>query len=105
MRFDMGVNQARFPASDLELTPETANHVTVAMVEEQCRRELEQLGLDGDLVVQVQAALRESPDGLPDLETVADRLSMSGRTFKRRLKEHGTSFRQLVESARKAEAV
>jgi AraC-like DNA-binding protein len=104
-RFEMGSNQVRFPASDLDLQPETANHVTVAMVEEQCRRELEQLGLDGDLVVQVQAALREAPDGIPDLDTVADRLSMSSRTFKRRLQEHGTSFRQLVESARKAEAV
>jgi AraC-like DNA-binding protein len=101
----MGSNQVRFPASDLDLTPETANHVTVAMIEEQCRRELEQLGLDGDLVVQVQAALREAPDGLPDLDTIAERLSMSSRTFKRRLQEHGTSFRQLVEAARKAEAV
>ena len=104
-RFEMGTNQVRFPAADLELTPETANHVTVAMVEEQLRRELEQLGLDGDLVAQVQAALREAPDGLPDLDTVADHLRMSGRTFKRRLKEHGTSFRQLVEAARRAEAV
>jgi AraC-like DNA-binding protein len=104
MRFDMGVNQARFPASDLELTPETANTGTVAMVEEQLRRELEQLGLAGDLVVQVQAALREVPGSLPDLETVAERLSMSSRTFKRRLKEHGTSFRQLVEAGRRAEA-
>ncbi|MFL6171452.1 MAG: AraC family transcriptional regulator [Marmoricola sp.] len=104
-RFEMGTNQVRFPAADLDLAPETANHVTVAMVEEQCRRELEQLGLDGDLVVQVQAALREAPDGLPALETVAEHLRMSGRTFKRRLQEHGTSFRQLVEAARKAEAV
>jgi hypothetical protein len=64
MRFDMGVNQARFPATDLDLTPETANVGTVAMVEEQLRRELEQLGLDGDLVAQVQAALRGAPGGL-----------------------------------------
>ncbi|RNL81390.1 AraC family transcriptional regulator [Nocardioides marmorisolisilvae] len=104
-RFEMGVNQVRFPAADLDLTPETANHVTVAMIEDQCRRELEQLGLGGDLVTQVLAALRESPGGVPDLDTIAERLRMSSRTFKRRLQEHGTSFRQLVESARKAEAV
>lgn len=104
-RFEMGSNQVRFPASDLDLAPETANHATVAMIEEQCRRELEQLGLGGDLVDQVLAALHESAGGLPDLDTVADRLSMSSRTFKRRLQEHGTNFRQLVESARKAEAV
>lgn len=104
-RFDMGVNQVRFPASDLDLSPETANVVTAAMVEEQCRRELEQLGLDGDLVVQVQAALHETDGGYPDLDTVADRLHLSSRTFKRKLQEHGTSFRQLVDATRRAEAV
>jgi AraC-like DNA-binding protein len=105
MRFDMGVNQARFPASDLDLPLETANHVTASMVEEQCRRELEQLGLGSDLVAQVRAALHDPRDGFPDLETVAERLHMSGRTFKRKLQEHGTGFRELVEAVRRAEAI
>ena len=105
MRFEMGAHQVRFPASDLDLSPETANVVTAAMVEEQCRRELEQLGLDGDLVVQVQAALHETDGGYPDLDTVADRLHLSSRTFKRKLREHGTSFRRLVDATRRAEAV
>jgi AraC-like DNA-binding protein len=105
VRFEMGVNQVRFPASDLELTPETANVVTAAMVEEQCRRELEQLGLDGDLVAQVKAALHETDGGYPDLETIAERLHLSSRTFKRKLQEHGTSFRRLVDATRRAEAV
>jgi AraC-like DNA-binding protein len=105
MRFDMGTNQARFPASDLDLPLETANQVTASMVEEQCRRELEQLGLGSDLVAQVRAALRDPNDGFPDLETVAERLHMSGRTFKRKLQEHGTGFRELVEAVRRAEAI
>jgi AraC-like DNA-binding protein len=105
MRFDMGANQARFPSSDLDLPLETANHITASMVEEQCRRELEQLGLGSDLVAQVRAALRDPGDGFPDLETVAERLHMSGRTFKRKLQEHGTGFRELVEAVRRAEAI
>jgi AraC-like DNA-binding protein len=104
-RFEMGVNQVRFPASDLDLSPETANVVTAAMVEEQCRRELDQLGLDGDLVARVQAALHETDGGYPDLETIAERMHLSGRTFKRKLQEHGTGFRQLVEAARRAESI
>lgn len=104
-RFAMGVNQVRFPASDLDLPVATANRVTATMVEEQCRLELEQLGLGHDLVAQVRAALRDSRDDLPDLETVADRLHLSGRTFKRKLREHGTSFRELVEATRRAEAM
>jgi len=105
MRFEMGAHQVRFPASDLDLSPETANVITAAMVEEQCRRELEQLGLDGDLVVQVQAALHETDGGYPDLDTIAARLHLSSRTFKRKLREHGTSFRRLVDATRRAEAV
>jgi AraC-like DNA-binding protein len=105
MRFDRGANQARFPASDLDLPLETANRITASMVEEQCRRELEQLGHGSDLVAQVRAALRDPHDGFPDLETVAARLHMSGRTFKRKLHEHGTGFRELVEAVRRAEAI
>ncbi len=104
-RFDMGVNQVRFPASDLDLPLATANRITATMVEEQCRRELQQFGLENDLVAQVRAALRDSRDELPDLETVAERLHLSGRTFKRKLREHGTSFRELVEATRRAEAM
>ncbi len=105
VRFEMGVNQARFPASDLDLPLETANRITATLVEEQCRRELEQLGLERDLVAQVRAALRDARDEYPDLETVAERVHMSGRTFKRKLREHGTSFRELVEATRRAEAM
>ncbi len=104
-RFDMGANQVRFPASDLDQPLATANRITATMVEEQCRRELEELGLDSDLVAQVRAALRDARDEFPDLETVAERLHLSGRTFKRKLREHGTSFRELVEATRRAEAM
>ena len=105
MRFEMGVNQARFPASDLDLPLETANHITASMLEEQLGLELEQLGLGSDLVAQVRASLRDPHDGFPDLETVAERLHMSSRTFKRKLQEHGTGFRELVEAVRRAEAI
>ncbi|PWN02793.1 hypothetical protein DJ010_10270 [Nocardioides silvaticus] len=105
MRFDTGTNQMRFPASDLDVELEMANLVTARMVEEQCRAELEQLGLDADLLSQVRAALRSDGAGFPDLETVAGRLHMAGRTLKRRLAEHGTGFREQVELARRAEAI
>lgn len=105
MRFETGVDQMRFPAADLAVELEMANHVTAAMVEAQCRAELEQLGLDADLLTQVRAALRSDGSGFPDLETVAARLHMAGRTLKRRLAEHGTGFREQVEAARRAEAI
>ena len=105
MRFNMGANQLRFRATYLDLRPDTANPATAQMVEEQCRRELEQLGFAGDLVGQVRAVLRNAQGRYPNLEAVAARLHMSSRTLKRKLKEHGSSFHQLLEAARRAESI
>jgi AraC-like DNA-binding protein len=104
-RFEMGVNQVRFPASHLERRPETANPVTANLVAEQCRRELEELGLDDDVAGRVRAVLRTAGSGYPALVELADRLGMSTRTLKRRLHEHGTSYQHEVDTARRAEAL
>lgn len=104
-RFGMGVNQLRFRATGLDLRPDTANPVTAKMIEEQCRRELEQLGFAGDLPEQVRAMLRETQGGYPNLERVASRLHMSSRTLKRRLRERRTSFQQILEETRRAEGI
>jgi AraC-like DNA-binding protein len=104
-RFGMGANQLRFRATYLDQHLDTANPVTAKMVEEQCKRELEQLGFAGDLVGQVRVALRNAARGYPDLEKVSKLLHMSSRTLKRKLQEHGTSFHQLLEDARRAESI
>jgi AraC-like DNA-binding protein len=105
VRFGMGANQLRFRATYLDLRPDTANPVTAKMVEEQCRRELEQLGFAGDVVGQVRAALRSTQGRYPDLERVATLLHVSSRTLKRKLKEHGASFHHLLEEARRADGI
>lgn len=105
VRFGMGANQVRFPASDLQLRPETANPVTMSMVEQQFRHDLEQLGLADDLITQVRSAVRDQLDRSCDLDAIAARLTISGRTLKRRLHEHGTSFSQQVEAVRRHEAI
>lgn len=104
-RFEMGVTQVRFPAAHLDRRPETANPLTARAVADQCRRELEELGLAGDVRGQVRAALRTGELGYPALGDVADRLGISTRTLKRRLREHGTSYQHEVDVARRAEAL
>lgn len=105
MRFDMGSSQLRFRSTYLDLRPDTANPVTARMVEEQCRRELEQLGFAGDIPGQVRAMLRDAQGDYPGLERIAQRLHMSSRTLKRKLKEHRTSFHRLLEETRRAESI
>jgi len=52
------------------------------------------------LLDRVRAQLAPGPDGYADLERVAARLLMSGRTLKRKLHERGTTFRALLDDAR-----
>lgn len=105
MRFEMGSNEVRFDATALDWRLDSADPVNARLVEEQCRREWEQLGLGGDVVGQVRAALQRASDGYPTLAEVADRLHTSSRTLKRRLQEQGTSFHALLDAARRAEAI
>ena len=58
-----------------------------------------------DLLERVRAQLAPGPDGYADLERVAARLFMSGRTLKRKLQERGTTFRALLDDARFRQAL
>ena len=105
MCFDMGSNEVRFDASVLDRRPEMADPVNARLIEEQCRRELEALGLTGDVVGQVRSALGTADDRYPTLGEVAALLHTSSRTLKRRLHEHGTSYHELLGAARRADAI
>lgn len=105
VRFGMGANQLRFRSTYLDLRPDTANPVTAKMVEEQCSRELEQLGFAGDVSGQVRAMLCNAQGHYPGLEQIAERLHMSSRTLKRRLRDQDTSFHQLLDETRRAESI
>lgn len=104
MSFDRGADELRFPAALLDRRPDTADPVQAGRVEEQCRREVARLALPVDVVAEVRAALRRTEDGYPTLPEVAWALHTSTRTLKRRLHDHGTSFHELLDADRRAEA-
>ncbi|HSW13437.1 MAG TPA: AraC family transcriptional regulator [Solimonas sp.] len=103
-RFDMGANQICFPASYLTRRMATGDKITAEALEAQCRRELDLLGDDEDLLGRVRALL-VSEQGYPHLDAVCERLFMSSRTLKRRLQQQDTSFQQLLDEAKSAEAM
>lgn len=100
VRFATGVNQVRCSKQHLERRLETANPVAKRIVVQQCEREMALLGHREPVLSRVRAALSDAPAGYPDLATVASRLGMSSRTLKRRLREHGFSFRRLLDEIR-----
>lgn len=105
LRFGTGVNQLRFPVRYLDLPLNTADPLTARMVTQQCEQEYRQLGYGGDFVAQVRALLSASSSGYPDLGGVANRLRLSERTIKRRLHERGFGFQQLLDEARRRDAL
>lgn len=104
-RFSQSANQMCFPARYLDRVLETANQETVQLVTERCERELALLGHSRDLLSSVRAALVNERSGYPDLEAVAQRLSTSSRTLKRKLQQHQLSFQQLLDEARKRDSI
>ncbi len=105
MRFGTGANQLRFPLALLDLPLNTADPLTARLVTQQCEQELTQLGYTGDIAAQVRALLATPHSGYPDLDAVANRLHLSGRTLKRRLQERGLGFQQLLDEARRRDAL
>ncbi|MGN4070994.1 helix-turn-helix transcriptional regulator [Burkholderia gladioli] len=79
-----------------------ADKVAQAGALAQCEREIALMITDrADLAARV----RECHDRYPTAESVAERLHMSVRTFKRRLAEQNTGFRRLLDEAQRFDAV
>ena len=108
VRFKAGVNQLRFPAVYLQRTLHTGNPLSAKQVATQCEHDLALLGDIGRIADQVRAALLDAKGAkgiYPNLEAVASRLHMSGRSLKRRLQEHGVGFLELLDEARKRDSL
>jgi AraC-like DNA-binding protein len=101
VRFAAPSLQVRLSAIYLDRRLIMPDATAVRSAVEQCEREqaLSDPGPD-NLLERVRAQLAPGPDGYADLERVAARLFMSGRTLKRKLQERGTTFRALLDDAR-----
>lgn len=105
VRYGMPSIELRLPASNINKRLITAEPEAMKRAVEECERELALAGAAPDNVAErVRAHLRRGDHGYPDLETVAGKLFMSGRTLKRKLEHSGTSFQALLDEARYRDA-
>ncbi|MCS3392869.1 AraC family transcriptional regulator [Burkholderia thailandensis] len=105
VRFRASDNQLRLPSFALDAKSPLANAAAHVQAVRQLDREMALLNLNAsDLVDRVRAGLTMTEDGYPSLSRLASSLFLSDRTLKRRLQEHGTSYRDMLEAARYRDA-
>jgi AraC-like DNA-binding protein len=89
----------------LERPLPTANPEGLVHAIAQCERESALMGGAADPVLQrARVALQPDAGGYPSPESLAAMLHMTPRTFRRRLQAQGSSYRQLLEEARRRDS-
>lgn len=79
------------PQSD----PESSRHF-----QQQCQLLIAQLTSQSHFIDDVRMLILARPGYFPDIDYLAEKLSMSVRTLRRRLKEEGSSYREMLDEIR-----
>jgi AraC-like DNA-binding protein len=103
IRFGQRENRMLFDRAFLDLPLVGADAASHQLAVEQCERERQKQPAGG-LVFDVRVRLDASERDYPSLEAMASSLALSASTFKRRLREHGVVYRDLVEEHRRRTA-
>ena len=99
-QFERPVTRISWPLSEIVDPLVTGDPALAAINDEQTEAYLDSfLGRSMAREV-VDAIVLSLPDGTPDQSDIAARLFMSSRTLQRKLKEEGTSFKELLQDTR-----
>ena len=106
VRYAMPAAQFRFPTELLERPLAMSNPVGLRAALKWCEREEKLRGLaEGRMTARVQAELEHTGEGYPSLATTARRLGVAPRTLRRHLSQEGTRYSDLLEAARRRDAL
>jgi AraC-like DNA-binding protein len=89
--FSSSILDKPLPQSD----PESSRHF-----QQQCQLLIAKLTTQGHFVDDVRMLMLARPGFFPDIDYVAEKLAMSTRTLRRRLKEEGSNYRALLDEIR-----
>ncbi|HLT39255.1 MAG TPA: AraC family transcriptional regulator [Enhygromyxa sp.] len=103
LRFDAEDNAVVVPEDVLALAMPGADPALFDYFDREAARRVAEQRSPGQTVLDdvrrmIEAAL---PEGVPELATLAERLGCSARTLQRRLAEHGSSLRELIDDVRR----
>jgi len=104
VHFSMPYNEILFDERYLDLALPLANSLTRDLLEEQCK--LQEIALFGhkNFDEKIRQIVRTIENEIPSLEKIAEAHFITARTMRRKLKEQGVTFQQLVneEQSKKA---
>jgi len=96
-----GQNRVELPLSVLELPVVSRDAMVFSVLDEQAERLVAARPQKSEGLARVREKVRGAlADGQPQLKEIARALHMSPRTLQRRLEQEGTSFQDVVDSAR-----
>ena len=95
----------RLPVVDLDKPLAEADANTARICEESCRKLLNQMEIEEDIISRICHLLLSTPGEFPKLDIVAKKLSLGARTLRRRLNELGTSYQKILDDVRRERAI
>lgn len=98
--FDMPQNCVVIDPLLVDTPLKQADPQTVRLLEEMCEARLAHLENEPKLVDEVQAVMLDMISTPPVLDDMAKRFKMSPRSFRRKLREAGTSYQRILEDTR-----
>jgi len=95
-------NEIRCAAGTLDAPLRRVDLALGRILEEHATKMLDELPVADPFVLRARRALLDDiADGGPSLDALATRLGVSTRTLRRRLQDHGTSYKELLDELRK----
>ncbi|MCG8317458.1 MAG: AraC family transcriptional regulator [Pseudomonadales bacterium] len=104
VRFDAPFSEFVVPRNIAEKPLDLANVALARIAEQEAIESIPKINLNF-LPKQIRNILVQSVGAFPSLETVAGIMGVSSRTLRRQLQEHGTTFKNELETVRKEFAI
>lgn len=105
VRFGCEQTRVFFDAEMLSAPLRTADGITARWAERQCASQVHEVTCHEGLIAQVRALLCANPGDYPSAEKIARTLQTSTRSLRRSLREMATSYQQLLDDVRRAQAI
>ncbi len=106
VRFGMSATQIILPHRLMHMPLPMANPESLAVAVAQCERDSALFGdAEDDTHIRARAVMVLTVDGYPEPNAIAERLNMSPRTLRRKLQDHGSNYKKLLDDVRRRDAL